>query len=203
MTQQNISTDVQRLTRSLTFAVATAVVLAIASVVSLSALTSKQTVAVGVDAKGVLIPLIPLANRLTSEPRVISFVDECLRRSFQHDFMHYGTTIPMAQTCFTPASADAYVEGMQRWIELMKTKRMVMSTTITRPPRVVRVYDVGIKGSKVVHWDLQAEIELFFEGKSERISPTKFVAEVTVKRVSLDESPRGILLDKLSMGNKL
>ena len=78
-----------------------------------------------------------------------------------------------------------------------------MSTTITRPPRVVRVYDVGIKGSKVVHWDLQAEIELFFEGKSERISPTKFVAEVTVKRVSLDESPRGILLDKLSMGNKL
>lgn len=192
---------ITRLTRSVVLLTAACCVLAVASLLSLYFMTSKKTVAIAVDARGVVVPLVPLDKQLVSESRVVGFVDECLRKSFQHDYLHFQTTLPVAQDCYTPGAADAYAQSMQTWIRLMLDKRMVMSATIPKQPRVVRVYRQAGSDGQVVNWDIQAEVEVFFEGKSERIAPSKYIVQVTVKRVSLDLTPRGILIDKLSLGS--
>lgn len=181
----------------LSLAVAVAV---IAAVVAIYAASSSRTVAVAVDAKGVVVPVVPLTEPLVSESRVVGFVEECLRKAFSHDFLHVAQTIPVAQECFTPDSADKYAISMQPFIKLMEDKRMVMAVTIPFPPRVTRVYKKGTALGEVVHWDVQSKIEIFFEGRDQRITPQKNNVAITLKRVPIEDSPRGILIDVFNVG---
>jgi hypothetical protein len=131
---------------------------------------------------------------------VLGFVEECLRKSFSHDFLHFDQTIPLAQECFTPDSADKYAVNMQPYIKIMEEKRMVMAVAIPRPPRVVRVYMLKTVMGDVAHWDIQVPVDISFEGRNERIPPSKNMVQITVKRVPLEGTPRGILIDKFSAG---
>lgn len=181
-------------------------ILGIASAISifsafgaLYAAASSKTTSIAVDARGAVVPVVPLSAPFLSESRVLGFVEECLRKAFSHDFLHHTKTIPLSQDCFTPDSADKYAFSMQSYISMMETKRMVMSLTVPKPPRVVRVYGVRGPTGEVIHWDVQAQIDIFFEGKAERIPPTRNDVEITVRRVPLEGTPRGILIDKFSV----
>lgn len=179
---------------------AATVVAIVAALLAIYVAVSSKTVAVAVDLHGVVIPIVPLTEPLVSESRVVGFVEECLRKSFSHDFLHYDQSIPQAQECFTPDSADKFAISLQPYIKLMEEKRMVMAVTVPRPPRVVRVYTLKTALGDVAHWDIQAQVEVFFEGRNERIPATKSTVQITVKRVPLEGTPRGILIDKFSVG---
>jgi hypothetical protein len=188
--------DVSSLVRlSVILSIATGAAL-VATAISITAAMSSQRVVIAVDAKGSVTPVVPLTETFVSESRIAGFAEECVRRAFSHDFLHFGQTIPVAQDCFTPEAADRYASAMQSYVKLMEQRRMVMGVTIPRPPRVVRVYQFN----NMVHWDLQAEVEIFFEGRAERIPPSKNRIELTVRRVPLDDDPRGISIDKFSVG---
>ena len=192
--------DVTRLTRTITILLIASVVAISAATISIYTAVKSKIVAVAVDQKGVVIPVIPLTEPLLSESRVIGFVEECLRRSFSHDFLHFDKTIPQAQECYTDNAADQFVVSLQPYIKIMEDKRMVMSVTIPKPPRVVLIYTKRGSLSNVIHWDIEALIEVFFEGRSERIPSSRNIVQITVKRVPLEGTPRGVLIDKLSVG---
>lgn len=194
------ASDVTRLVRSVLILTAATAIAICSAMVSIYAAVGKKTVAIAVDSRGVVVPIVPLTDPLVSESRVLGFVEECLRKSFSHDFLHYDQTIPQAQECFTPDTADKYAVSLQPFVKMMNEKRMVMAITIPRPPRVVSVYMKRTAAGDVAHWDIQAQVEIFFEGKNERIPPSKNIVKITVKRVPLEDTPRGILIDKFSVG---
>jgi intracellular multiplication protein IcmL len=194
------ASDVSRLVKAVSILTLSTVISLIAALLSIYGVVSSKTVAIAVDARGVVVPIVPLTEPLLSESRVLGFVDECLRRSFSHDFLHYESTIPQAQECFTANSAERYALSIQPYIKIMESKRMVMSITIPRAPRVVRAYKKVTALGEVIHWDVQAQIEINFEGRSERIPGTKSTVQITVKRVPLEGTPRGILIDSFSVG---
>ena len=201
-TSMQTGAAITKLTRSVVLLSAAVCFSIAAAVLALYFMVNQKTIAIAVDARGVVVPMVPIGERMISESRVVGFVDECIRKAFQHDFLHFQNTIPVAQECFTPTAADAFAVSMQTWIKLMLEKRMVMSVSIKRPPRVINAYWTNTGGTRVANWDIQAEIEIFFEGRNERIPPSVYIAEVTVQRVSMDATPRGILIEKFSLGSK-
>lgn len=194
------ASDITRLTRTIMILLIASVVAITAATVSIYTAVKSKVVAIAVDQRGVVIPVIPLTEPLLSESRVIGFVEECLRRSFSHDFLHFDKTIHQAQECYTDGAADQFVISLQPYIKIMEDKRMVMSVTIPKPPRVVLIYTKKGALNNVIHWDVEALIEVFFEGRSERIPSSRNVVQITVKRVPLEGTPRGVLIDKLSVG---
>ncbi len=184
----------------------TILILAMASAISMLAgvlgiyvAVSSKTTAIAVDARGAVVPVVPLTNPLVSESRIVGYAEECLRKAFSHDFLHHVQTIPVAQECFTNSSADKYAQSMQNYIKLMESKCMVMAITIPKPPRVVNIFAVKGPFGDVVHWEVQAQIDIFFEGKSERIPATRNDVEIIIKRVPLEGTARGILIDKFNV----
>src|SRR5690606_5137968 len=63
--------------------------------------TSAKVEVIGVTETGAVINPVPLAQAFVTEPRVLSFVDECLRESFSHDFENYRRTMNSAMSCYT------------------------------------------------------------------------------------------------------
>jgi len=194
------SADVTRLVRTIMILTGATVLSIFAAVGALYAAASSKTVAIAVDHRGVVVPVVPLTEAIVSEPRVVGFVEECLRKAFSHDFLHFDQTVPRAQECFTPTSADSFAQALQPFVKLMEEKRMVMAVTVPRPPRVVNVYEAPTVRGPVVHWDVQAQIEIYFEGRNERIPSSRHVVQMTVMRVPLESTPRGILISKFDVG---
>jgi hypothetical protein len=182
---------------TLTMAAVVALSVALALAVALAFRDLKAVV--GVDAKGALVPLVSLASPLLSEARVVAFAGECVRIATAHDFLHYTQSLALASACFTPSSADSYITAMQPFVAIMVKNRMVMAGGVVEPPRVIRVKKIKTAGGDVMTWDLQGAIEIFFEGNRARIPPSKYLVELTVTRVPLEGTPRGVLIDRFSM----
>src|SRR5438105_2331822 len=163
---------------------------------AVKASTSSKTTAIATDAWGVVIPVVPLNEPYLSEPRVVGYAEECTRRAFSHDFLHYSQTMSGAQECFTPNAADKYAQSMQGYFKLMDERRMNMAVVVRRPPVVVRAYDLG----GVIHWDVQVEVDISFEGRSERIPATKNRIDMTLRRMPLEAAVRGVAIDRFSVG---
>lgn len=197
MAQPISSTDVTRLTRMVVILAISTTFAIVAALIGIYTTASSKISSIAVDARGVVIPVVPLSDPMVAESRVVGYAEECLRKAFSHDFLHAEQTIPVAQDCFKPESADEYAVSIQPLLKLMNEKRMVMAITIPRPPRVVSVYKVG----GVVNWDVEAGIEIFFEGRNERISPTRSTVQMTIVRVPLEATPRGILISKFNVGS--
>lgn len=194
---QAISSDqVTKLIRMCVILSFATVISLIATAFALHSAVSSKIVTIATDDKGRVTPIVPLNEPLLSEPRVVAFAEECVRRAFSHDFLHYGETMVAAQGCFTYAASAKYVESMQSYLKLMEEKRMVMAIVVKRPPRVIRAYEID----GVVHWNVQVEVELSFEGRNERIPPTGNRIELTIRRVPLEETVRGVAIDALSLG---
>lgn len=158
------------------------------------ALSAKQLV-VSLDAQGRVMPVVPITQPYLSESRVVAFAEECIRRAWAHDFIHYESTLPLAQNCFTPEAGDLYMQAIAPYIKTMKEKRMVMGALVTRVPRVVRFMTEPSVGGPIPVWKIEAEIGVFFEGKGERITPSRSLVELAVRRVPLESSPRGVQID--------
>lgn len=182
-----------------TMAIVTLVALVVA-LIGVRSGYSQKTALIALDTRGVPIPVVPLNKQIFPDSRVIQFAEECIRKSFSHDFLHFGETIPEAQDCFTPDVGDEYVRSMDGYIKLMKDRRMVMAVTVARPSRVLRVYKKQTQFGEGIAWDMESAVDIYFEGRSERIPPQRNKISMTVIRVPLEENPRGILIDKFFVG---
>lgn len=168
------------------------VIALIAAVVASRVAADKRMAVLAVDRKGTLVPTVSLDQPYLSEARVVDFADECLRRIFAHDFLHHTLTMPQAQECFTPASGDEFATMMQPRIKLMEEQRMVMASSVISRPRVTRVYKKDWGLGEAQHWDMEALVELSMEGKASRIPPERQIVRLTVTRVPLQQTPKGV-----------
>jgi hypothetical protein len=199
---QTLSADVvSKLTRNSTIlAICLAIALVAALVAARSDMSEHHTV-VSVDARGVMTAVVPLDNPLLPDSRIIAFTEECLRKSFSHSVLNYPTTITEAGDCFTHNASDLYVAGMAGFLETIKTRKMEMAMTSTRPSRITRLYfKPTYYDPKTVAWDVTANIAIYFEGKNERIPPTPYRVNMTVIRVPLEVTPRGVQIEKFEVG---
>jgi len=171
----------------------------VSTAISLKAATSSKVTVIGTDPRGVVIPVVPLNEPYLNEPRIVGYAEECTRRAFSHDFLHYSQTMGGAQECFTPNAADKYAQSMQGFFKLMDERRMNMAIVVRRPPVVVRAYDLG----GVIHWDVQVEVDISFEGRNERIPAAKNRIDMTLRRMPLEASVRGVSIDRFSVGPAL
>lgn len=144
---------------------------------------------------GRMIPVVPLDIPYVSDARVVGFVDECTRATFNHDFMHWRTTLTEAKKCFTNFGADTLTASLAPWTEDIVKRELVMTVSLTDVPVIVkRAPDRGLYS-----WKVQAPIELFRRGTRVVDAPKPFLLEVVVRRVGLDENPRGIAIDSLTL----
>lgn len=165
----------------------------IAAVVGIYAAARASLAVIAATNSGVVIPAVPLDKPYLNEARVRALVEECLRRSFSHDFVNYRQTMNEAKVCYTDDSH--FVEAMDPKIEEMKKNRMVMTNTMPGPPVVVRQRIVG----GVFTWELQAEIALGLEGTQTKFTPTRLNVTTTLKRVPLTASTKGALINSIEL----
>jgi hypothetical protein len=192
---------ITKLTRNNTIMGITTVVALMFAVLSLRANVAEHHTVVSVNSRGIMTPVVPLDNPVLPDSRIIAFSEECLRKAFSHDFLHYATTIAEAQDCFTPSASDLYVQGMDGYLTTIKTKTMVMAMTATRPSRITRFYTKPTGyGANTVAWDVSADLSIYFEGKNERIPPTRYRVNLTVIRAPFDVTPKGVQIEKFEVG---
>lgn len=191
--------EISKLSKVLTIALIANAVMAVAAVVAIKTAVVGKTASIAVDASGRVFPVIPLDKPTVSESRVVAFVEECLRTMYAHDFLHYARTLTYAQSCFTPTAADAYMQGMDSFAKLMVAKRMSMGAMVPRMPRVVHALQVG----GIHKWDVEASVEVFMEGRSERVTPVRYRADVRITRVPLDADARGIQIERFNISPEM
>src|SRR5690606_2113263 len=150
--------------------------------------TSAKVEVIGVTETGAVINPVPLAQAFVTEPRVLSFVDECLRESFSHDFENYRRTMNSAMSCYTSLGGKEFNKAIDATLLEIRNKRLVASVT-TEPPTLVR--GPMLIGGRAT-WEVQAVITIFYQGARERYPSQTRMATVTVVRVPLEENPRGI-----------
>lgn len=156
--------------------------------------TSKTEV-IAVTEDGRLSRPVPLTEAFVPEARVLGFVDECLRASFAHDFENYRRTFNAALPCYTSTGGKEFAKAIDPLLLDIREKRIVMSST-AEPPALVRGPS-RVQGR--VMWQVDSLITLHFQGSRERFSPQRRVARVTVARVPLEESPRGIAINAIQL----
>lgn len=169
----------------------------VAAVLALSKTISQEHLTFSIDAKGVVTPRVPLSEAYLSESRVVAFAEECIRRAFAHDFLHYERTLALATDCFTPDAGDQYVQSLAPFIKVMTERRMVMGAVIDRVPRVVQYTNVPTAKGMVPQWRIEAVASVHFEGRAERIPAARQRLELVIRRVPLESSPRGVQIDSL------
>lgn len=188
--------DSRKLVRVMTIMSIAMVVCTVSTCVSLKAAMDGKVAAIGVSDSGRVLPLITLDKPYVTEPRLVGFVEECLRKAFSHDFTHYRETTTAAQSCFTPDGASSYAEAIDPLLKTMVKDRRIMTSTIDRVPVITRG---PYKLNGVIAWDVQAQISLAFEGTKDRIPGTRYEASILVTRVDLAESVRGVAIRRIGM----
>lgn len=143
---------------------------------------------------GRVIPLVSLDQPYVTDSRVTSFVEECLRKSFAHDFENYRLTMATAKDCYTPQGSEAYEAAMSPLITDIKQKSLVMSASL-EPTVVSRVFKVN----NVVYWATQTQLVLYRRSGRETLTPVRFRIESITQRIPLDHNVRGIALRSINM----
>ena len=159
-----------------------------------NALTPKTHIIAATE-DGKLIRPVPLPQAFVTESRVLGFVDECLRASFAHDFENYRRTFNSALPCYTSLGGKEFAKAIDPLLLDIREKRIVMSVT-SEPPVLVRGPHV-INGRAV--WEVQSVITLYFQGTKEKFPPQRRLATVTVVRVPIEESPRGVAINAIQL----
>lgn len=171
------------------------VVAVMACAIALYLAAGKRVIVIGATDTGRFIPAVALDRPYLNEPRIQALAEECLRRSFAHDFRNFRQTMGEATACYTPRAGGLFNKEMQPLLADLVERRMVMTPVLDRPPVVV--------GSSVIAgthtWTLQAQVTLSREGTRERIPPTPYQVKVLISRVPLEESLRGALISFISL----
>lgn len=192
-TNQGMATKFVRVMTIMSISTAVALV---ATCTSVRTAMSDKVATVGLTDSGRALPLVTLDKVYITEPRLVGFVEECLRRAFAHDFLHYRETTTAAMSCFTAEGASSYAAALDPLLQTMVKERRVMTATVDRAPVVARgPYMVG----GVVSWDVQAQVTLAFEGTRDRVPGTKYEAEILVTRVDLAENVRGVAIRRIGL----
>lgn len=157
---------------------------------------TKKPVAVAATDQGRVIPVVPLDKPYVTDSRVISFVEECARKAFSHDFKNFRLTLNEASKCFTTDGSKIYLGAMDEMIHKLETQRMIMSVSV-EPPVVVKG-PLMLDGRAT--WYVQSKITLYREGQTERVSPQSYILDTTVVRVDLEENVRGIAINEFFVG---
>lgn len=166
----------------------------VATCTSLKYAMGPKVAAIAATDSGRVLPVVTLDKPYVTEQRIVSFVEECLRRAFAHDFINYRITTNDAMRCFDSDGASSYAGAIGPLLERMRKERRVMMSTIDAVPVVARgPYLVGGRAA----WDVSAEISLFFEGTRDRVPPTRYEVSALVVRVDLEESVRGVALRRV------
>jgi len=179
------------MTVALTLAV---VMLALASLILAGFLGTKRTVPVAVDGTGRIIPVIALDQPHLPDNRILGFVDECLRRSFSHDFENFRITINEAKRCYTPTGAVEFEKAITPLIEDMRRMNAVMSVSLDASWVHQRYLREGIHV-----WEVQTPLTLHRRGTRESIAPTQFVVTTLVIRIPLESDVRGIAVRAINL----
>lgn len=169
-------------------------VLACALIVLAYAALPTRVATVGITNAGVAIPMVSLDQEHLNDSRVASFAQECLMSAFSHDFQHYRSTVQQVSSCFTSEGNDSYLAAISPLLELMKSKRMIMSI-VSEPAVVVRK---GLARG-VYSWEVETSASLFMNGATERALPQKFVVQMGLRRVPLTENVRGVALTYINL----
>lgn len=143
---------------------------------------------------GRVIPLISLDQPYVTDARVTGFVEECLRRSFAHDFENYRLTMASAKDCYTPVGAEQFEAAMNPLLTDILNRSLVMSASL-EPTVVTRVFSVN----GIVHWTTQTPMVLQRRGGRESLTSVRFNIESVVQRIPLDHHVRGIALRSINM----
>lgn len=167
----------------------------VACAVALWAAAGKKVVVIGATETGRFIQAVALDKPYLNEPRVQAFAEECLRRSFAHDFRNFRLTMSEATECYSVRAGQLFNNEMQPLLADLVEKRMVMTAVIDKPPVVVGVGQTG----GVYTWSLQSQVTLHREGTRERVPPAVYKVKLLVTRVPLEEAARGVLVNFISL----
>jgi len=156
--------------------------------------TSKKIEVIATTETGVLVRPRPLPEAFVTVPRVLGFVEECLRDSFSHDFENYRRTMTLALGCYSTLGKKEFVKAMEPTLEEIRSKRVVLSISVTRPAAILR-------GPMLVNgratWEVNAIIALHYQGTRERYPSQPRRVMATVVRVPIEEDPRGIAINTI------
>ena len=156
---------------------------------------SRKVEVIAVTESGQIARPAPINQAYVTEPRVLAFVDECLRASFSHDFENYRRTFNQALPCYTSSGGKELAKSIDPLLQDLRNRRMVMSVTnetpaIIKGPRLV---------NGIVAWDVQAVVTMYFQGTRERFPTQQRLATVSVVRVPVEEEPRGIAINAIQL----
>lgn len=179
---------------------------------SLSASKGSLIVALATDAKGVVVPIVPLSESFASDQQVLAFAATCVHHAFSHDYLRFGETLLQGQACIKSGgflaqpgdtdAADRYASNMQPFFKIMRDKSMNMAVSpvldgvcpaqpTSFPLRPVLV-DRGLQSNGTFAWQLAVLVCFSFEGHDQRIVPVAYRIDLTVERASLEESSDGL-----------
>jgi len=144
---------------------------------------------------GALVRPVPLPQAFVTVPRVLGFVEECLRDSFSHDFENYRRTMTLALSCYSTVGSKEFARVMDPNLQEIRSKRVVLSVT-TMPPALLRG-PMLINGRAT--WEVNSVITLHYQGTRERYPSQSRNVVVTVVRVPIEENPRGIAINAIQL----
>lgn len=194
-TGSGAAAQVSKLTRLVVWLALSVVALAVALVIAIVFVTKTHHEVIAATPDGRLIPIVPLDKPYVSDARVLGYVDECARMVFSHDFLHWRTTLQGSKTCFTEKGGDAVEEALAPWVKDIVDRELTMSVSLSDTPVIAKRGEFG----GTFAWRVQAPISLFRRGTKVSDTPRPFVLHVVVRRVGLDQNPRGIAIDSLQL----
>lgn len=187
--------QVSKLTRLVVWLSIAVVALLVALIIAIVFLTRTHREVIAATPEGRLIPIVPLDKPYVSDARVLGYVDECARMVFSHDFLHWRTSLQGAKTCFTEKGGDAVEEALAPWVKDIVEREMTMSVSLSDTPVIAKRGE--FEGNFA--WRVQAPISLFRRGTKTKDTPRPYILHVVVRRVGLDQNPRGIAIDSLQL----
>ncbi|WP_298706045.1 DotI/IcmL family type IV secretion protein [Variovorax gossypii] len=187
--------QVSKLTRIIVWQSLAVGCLAIGLVIALVFVMRTHREVIASTSDGRLVPVIPLDKPYVSDARVLGYVDECARQVFSHDFLHWRTTLQNSKTCFTEKGGDAVEEALAPWVKDISERELTMSVSMADTPVIAKRGDFN----GTFAWRVQAPISLFRRGTKMSDVPRPFILQVVVRRVGLDQNPRGIAIDSLQL----
>ena len=154
-----------------------------------------KTEVIAITETGRIIRPVPLPEAFVTDSRVLSYVDTCLRDSFSHDFENYRKTVNAAMSCYTSAGGVEFKKELEKNLQIIRERRLIMSITL-EPPTIT--HGPFIQYGRAT-WGVQTIITVFYQGAGERYRPQRYVADVTVVRVPLEESLTGISINSIQL----
>lgn len=189
------SAQVSKLTRLVVWLGLALATMSVALVIAIVFITRTHREVIAATNDGRVVPVIPLDKPYVSDARVLGYVDECARLVFSHDFMHWRTTLQNSKVCFTERGGDAVEAALGPWVKDITAREMVMSVSMADTPVIAKRGEFD----GTFAWRVQAPISLFRRGTNVSDVPRPFLLEVVVRRVGLDQNPRGIAIDSLQL----